>query len=64
MTDTDHITEHYPHATDSQKEALAERIAIMVIDGMVGEQKAREWALFGKFEDYTDSPVKTRLNLS
>jgi len=46
MTDTEYITEHYPHATDSQKEALAERI-----DGMVEEQKARDWALFGKFED-------------
>lgn len=51
MTDQDYITEHYPHATDSQKEAIAERIAIMVIDGMVDEQKAREWAIFGKFED-------------
>jgi len=51
MTNHDYINEHYPHATDSQKEALAERIAIMVIDGMVGEQKARQWAIFGKFED-------------
>ena len=71
MTDTDYINEHYPHATNSQKQALAERIAIMVIDGMVelitssvldvnaimvidgmvGEQKARQWAIFGKFED-------------
>lgn len=51
MTDKDYITNHYPHATDSQKEALAERIAIMVIDGLVDEQKAREWAIFGKFEE-------------
>lgn len=48
---TDHINEHCPHATDAQKEALVERIAIMVVDGMVEEQKAREWAIFGKFED-------------
>lgn len=47
MTDTEYINEHYPHATESQKEALAERIAIMVVDGMVEEEKAREWAIFG-----------------
>lgn len=51
MTDTDYITEHYPQATDSQKQALSERIAIMVIDGLVDEQKARQWAIFGKFEE-------------
>ena len=51
MTDTDYITEHYPHATDSQKQAIAERIAIMVIDGLIEEQKAQQWAIFGKFED-------------
>lgn len=38
-------------ATDSQKQAIEERIAIMVVDGMVDEQKALEWAIFGKFED-------------
>ena len=51
MTDHDYITEHYPQATEAQKEAIVERIAIMVIDGGVEEQKAREWAIFGKFED-------------
>ncbi len=51
MTDEDYITKHYPTATEAQKEDLAERIAIMVIDGCVEEQKAREWALFGKYED-------------
>jgi hypothetical protein len=51
VTDEDYITTHHPTATDAQKEAIAERIAIMVIDGSVEEQKAREWAIFGKFED-------------
>jgi len=60
MTDTDYINEHYPNATDSQKEAMAERIAVMVIDGMIDEQKTRERAIFGKFEDAGRS-VMTRL---
>lgn len=51
MTDTDYINQHYPQATESQKEAMTERIVIIGIDGGIEEQKAREWAIYGKFED-------------
>jgi hypothetical protein len=50
MTDEEYIKANFKDATESQILALVERIAIMIVDGCVEEENAREWALFGKYE--------------